>query len=822
MNSNKPFIEKKIVYPQIYVYSDENYPGWLKVGYTTRKNPEDRIKEQYPILLPCGIKPYSMLWHEASIRDDGSIFIDKDVHKYLKNNGIECSSGEWFKCSLDAVKAAIIAVKKRIRNTENRTETFELRYEQEAAIKKTIEYYIASDSEINNRKPHFLWNCKMRFGKTFTTYQLAKRMGFKRVLILTFKPAVMNSWKEDLNSHIDFEGWQFIDSTDVIYEEIDKEKPIVTFGSFQDYLGKAEDGSVKQKNKWVYDIEWDLMVFDEYHFGAWREAAKELYSEDGFEENLEELDKNNIIISAKRFLYLSGTPFRAISNGEFIEEQIYSWTYNDEQQAKANWKGKNNPYKKLPEVILLTYKLPEEIRNIASKGEYDEFDLNTFFSAEDIDCEYTFKYKNEVQKWLDLIRGSLQETSLDSLKLGAEKPPFPFSDVRLMSNLSHTLWFLPSVSSCYAMKNLLSESQNSFYKKYKVIVAAGTAAGIGAKALQPVEQAIGSGLNTNTITLTCGKLTTGVTVKPWTAIFMLRNLKSPETYFQSAFRVQSPWNVQGEEDEIIIKEQCYIFDFAPKRALAQIASYCDNINTERGNIVDKVQEFIKFLPVLAYDGFAMEQVDAAGLLDIAMGRTTATLLAKGWNNALLVNVDNITFKRVLEDDKALNTIMSIEGFRNAKRDISIIINNEKEIKDLEDTSKHRDLSPGERKKKSDKEKENKDKRAMIRDNLKILASRIPLFMYLTDKREENLQDVITQIEPQLFNKVTGLTMEDFNILVDIGLFNRKLMNYAVYNFRKYEDSSMSYAGINKHLGEAVGGFDMVLSEEEYLQTDFKI
>jgi hypothetical protein len=237
----------------------------------------------------------------------------------------------------------------------------------------------------------------------------------------------------------------------------------------------------------------------------------------------------------------------------------------------------------LPRMVMMTYQLPESIIDIAMQGEFDEFDLNIFFSANGDGDNAKFKYENEVQKWLDLIRGAYLETSVDELKLGAKKPPMPFSHAPLLKTLTHTFWFLPTVASCNAMKNLISQPQNIFYQDYKVIVAAGSSAGIGVAALPPVQDAMEDPLKTKTITLSCGKLTTGVSVKPWSGIFMLRNSSSPETYFQAAFRVQTPWVIKNPDghspnEELIMKEECYVFDFAPNRALRQIAEYSCRLN----------------------------------------------------------------------------------------------------------------------------------------------------------------------------------------------------------------------------------------------------
>lgn len=431
-----------------------------------------------------------------------------------------------------------------------------------------------------------------------------------------------------------------------------------------------------------------------------------------------------------------------------------------------------------------------------------------------------FKYEDEVQKWLDLIRGAFMPTSVDNLKLGAQKPPMPFSDVRLLGVLSHSFWFLPSVAACHAMRNLLAKKQNRFYHDYKVVVAAGSAAGIGVAALPPVQEAMDDPLTTKTITLSCGKLTTGVTVKPWTGILMLRNSSSPETYFQAAFRVQSPWTVRNPDgaspnEEQIIKEECYVFDFAPDRALRQIADYSCRLNLNEQNPEQKVAEFISFLPVLAYDGSSMKQIDAAGILDMAMSGTTATLLARRWESALLVNVDNDTLKRLMTNEAAMKALMSIEGFRNLNQDIETIINKSDAVKKARKEKNDEKMSEKEKKELTEAEKEYKSKRKQIQEKLIKFATRVPIFMYLTDYRERCLKDVITQLEPGLFKKVTGLSVKDFELLVSLGVFNSALMNDAIYKFKRYEDASLTYTGINKHEGEDIGLYDTVLSAEDY-------
>jgi hypothetical protein len=826
------FPRRPALTPAIYAYEEPGnaeLKGFLKIGFTNG-DVRKRVAQQYPTARP-GKPSYRIVLEESAMKNDGSSFTDHDVHRLLRKRGFaNPKHTEWFQCGVDDVKAAVIAVRNNADLKESRNRDFKMRPEQKDAIEKTAAYF-TSFREENTKTPRFLWNAKMRFGKTFAAYQLALKMGWKKVLVLTFKPAVQSAWEEDLKTHIDFEDWQFISRNGLSYDQRDGKKPFVCFGSFQDYLGKNSLGGIKAKNEWVHATNWDCVILDEYHYGAWRENAKELFeSEDSGEkkfaegEGIEYFDEDQMPITTNAYLYLSGTPFRALASGEFIEEQIFNWTYSDEQQEKENWKEPpDNPYTALPRIVLLTYQLPDSIREIALKGEYDEFDLNVFFAAEGTGDGARFKHEEYVQKWLDLIRGAFQETTVDNLKLGAKKPPLPFADVQLLENLTHTFWFLPSVSACQAMNNLIKKRNNTFYHDYKIIVAAGTQAGIGVNALPPVREAMTDNpLKSKTITLSCGKLTTGVSIKPWTGIFMLRNLKSPETYFQAAFRVQTPWTVknpdyQSPNKEIILKNECYIFDFAPDRALRQIADYACELNIEEQNHEKKVAEFIRFLPILAYDGFSMKQMDAAAILEMAMTGTAATLLAKRWESALLVNVDNETLLRLINNEQAMEALMSIEGFRNLNQDIETIINKSGFVKNAKQEANENEPSAKDKRELSEAEKEFKTKRKEIQDKLIKFAARIPVFMYLTDFREMSLTDVITKIEPDLFRKVTGLKVKDFDLLVSLGVFNSAHMNGAVYNFKRYEDSSLVYTGIDKHGGEKVGGWDTVISKNEYVQ-----
>ena len=835
-------VSRPQVRPRIYAYSidDIAHAGLLKVGQTTR-DVKQRVSEQ---LKTAQIKNYKIELDEIAEREDGTVFSDHIVRAALVRKGFANTALEWVRCTAKDVRAVLISLRAGRQIAGNRDQNFPMRAEQRAAVDKTHAYFHSIWKEDMHGVPRFLWNAKMRFGKTFTAYQLAKKLGAKRVLVVTFKPAVEDAWQTDLESHVDFEGWQYQSrNSGSDPTKVSSGKPLVYFSSFQDLLGRDEAGNIKAKNEWLHKVKWDLVVFDEYHFGAWRDAAKELfegeeeavakrelkYSKDLEEVNedlstLSEKETEFLPIITKAYLYLSGTPFKALASGEFIEEQIFNWTYTDEQREKELFVKKSpekwNPYGALPQMRLLTYQMPDELLAIASAGEFNEFDLNVFFTASGSGAKAQFKYKSEVQKWLDIIRGSYAPRAVENLKTGS-KAPFPYSDVRLLPYLQHAFWFLPNVASCHAMSNLLAERHNVFWHDYKVIVAAGTSAGIGLDALPPVRNAIGSGFATKSITLSCGKLTTGVTVSQWSSILMLRNLKSPESYFQAAFRVQSPWSIKNPNgdnpnEEEVIKPVCYVFDFAPTRALRQISEYGIGLSPGEANPENAVKELVSFLPVLAYDGANMTQIDAGGILDIAMAGTSGTLLARKWESATLVNVDNDTLRRILDNPEAMAAVERIEGWRALGSNIiETIINKSEKVKGLKDKAKKKDLTPKEKKQLTDEEKEYKSKRKMVQEKLIKFATRIPAFMYLTDFRENTLQDVITKIEPDLFKTVTGLTVKDFHLLVRLKVFNTEQMNQAVFAFRRYEDASLRYTGIESHEGLThYGLYDTVVAKED--------
>lgn len=382
---------KPVARPRIYAYAihDQAHKGLLKVGQTTR-DVKQRVGEQ---LKTAAIKNYTIVLDESAEREDGSTITDHQVRAALTRKGFKREELEWMQCSVGDVQTVLTELRSGQKFIGTHSDKFPMRQEQAEAVNRTYSYFYSIWTEDPHAVPRYLWNAKMRFGKTFTAYQLAKKLGAKFTLVVTFKPAVEDAWKTDLVNHKDFDGWQYLSkSSGRDPTETNSDRPVVYFGSFQDLLGRDAVGNIKSKNEWLHKVKWDLVIFDEYHFGAWRETAKELFEgEDDavakkaakleYGPGLQEVNEDFILseketeflpITTKAYLYLSGTPFRALATGEFIEEQIFNWTYTDEQRAKENFATENpnklNPYGALPQMRLLTYQMPDELLSIASSG----------------------------------------------------------------------------------------------------------------------------------------------------------------------------------------------------------------------------------------------------------------------------------------------------------------------------------------------------------------------------------------------------------------------------------------------------------------------
>lgn len=788
--------------------------GRIKVGETER-SVHSRVREQ---VNTAGLSDVvEILMDEPAVAADGRTFRDVDVHGVLKRmDGVthQTDGGgvEWFACSIGQVQSAYNSVYTGETFTRVRDKKFGLRDEQTRAVEMADAYFTAALTD--GREPRFLWNAKMRFGKTFAAYHLAKRRGAKRVLVVTYKPAVEDAWQTDLETHTDFEGWEFFSRAWTKDPSvIAAGTPLVCFSSLQDLRGRTVDGAIKEHNQWIHDVVWDLVIVDEYHYGAWNDATRELLSgevgggeaelanargddteEDASKDLVERLDN----IKGQVFLCLSGTPFRAIASKEFSEEQIFNWTYTDEQRAKEAFAAKNpdkwNPYGALPGMNLLLYKLPEKLREVAVGGKRNEFDLNTFFAATGNGKGASFTHKDQVQGWLEWLRGQDVDAVVQALDAGTAKP-FPYADTDVLPYMNHSVWFLPTVASVFAMRNLLAEPQNvAFWGQFTVSPAAGTQAGIGLAALPPVRRAIRNGFDTKTITLTCGKLLTGLTIPQWSAILMLNNLESPESYFQAAFRVQSPWSVWNPNgtdpnEEKVVKPACLVLDFAPTRALRLFADY--GMRLGDGTDADNdVRELSKYLPVLGFDGTTMQPVDLDTIIDTAF-RTT-TIDTRRMQSKRFINPNASKLELLSEEIRgALIRVTKQHQSDSGGDDDANVINETPELKG----GNVKAGSGGEGGCADDEQEKNLTEKDLAQ-RLSFLATRINVFMYLSEDIEKNLHDVLNTDEAALFRLVMELQKDDMAALVEAGLFNEQAMRLAIHQFRRADVASFSYTGLD--------------------------
>ncbi|MCL2503276.1 MAG: Eco57I restriction-modification methylase domain-containing protein [Coriobacteriia bacterium] len=643
MNNNTVIRTTKIIYPQIYAYilpTFEPKDGWVKIGYTERQDVDSRIKEQTHTAAVN--LEYSKLWSEpAKFTGSDVWFKDKQLHTYLRKfKGIEQEPNtEWFYYDGTPQQAHDDFDDFRSNCLGNSVQAgsqleYQLRHEQELAVERTLAYAKAHPNG------EFLWNAKPRFGKTLTTYDLARRLDAMKVLVVTNRPAIANSWHDDFETFI---AWQtnyfFISTADSL-----KERPVLTreqyldqsigkpqdsgfiaFISLQDLKGSLYFGGGFNKLEWVKGLKWDLLVIDEAHEGV-----------DTFKTDVA---FNNI--KCDFTLHLSGTPFQAVASGRFAEEQIFNWTYADEQDAKVAWSDaeQNNPYERLPRLNLFSYQMSQMITDEVNKGANIEgkdvdfaFDLNEFFETND---SGNFVHEAEVSKWLDTL---------------SENEKYPFSTKELRDELKHTFWLLNRVASAKALAKLLK--QHPVFENYEVILAAGDGRmeddqTANEKSFDRVRTAIKK--HDKTITLSVGQLTTGVTVPEWSAVLMLSNVKSPSLYMQAAFRVQNPWDyeVDGERRQ---KQNAYVFDFAPERTLIIYDEFANNLNSKTvsggGTTIDRednIKTLLNFFPVIAEDDEGkMVELDVRQVLTIPKALKAREVVRRGFmSNLLFQNISGI-------------------------------------------------------------------------------------------------------------------------------------------------------------------------------------
>lgn len=666
MDDDKKMIKTtKRIYPQIYSYILPDLPankGWQKVGYTERKDVDSRILEQ---TKTAAVKlRYEKLWSASSFSNvTREFFKDKDLHKYYVKNGIEKSKKqddgglgeEWFYFNGTPEKSKELFddyANGSLFSRSSEKSEYKLRREQEQAVSQTLDYaksHQTADFSTPNKEAEFLWNAKPRFGKTLSSYDFAKKFNAKNVLIVTNRPAIANSWFDDFEKFID--GYYFISTADSLKERetlsrddflnkanSSSEDKQITFLSLQDLKGGRAFGGPHNKLKWVADLNWDLLIIDEAHEGVDTDRTNEAFEK----------------IKRRFTLHLSGTPFKAIADGHFKDNQIFNWTYIDEQKAKQE-ELKNlddsGDHVNLPDMRLFTYKISDMISDRLKEGmEVDDenidfaFELNEMFAT---DANGRFIHENDISTFLNQLTSN-------------EK--YPFSTPELRSQLKHTFWLVGNrVASAKAMEKMLRH--HPVFSEYKIVLAAGDgrvqSGGNSSedemkdivaneKALSRVKKAIKE--NDRTITLSVGQLTTGVTIKEWSAVLMLSDIKSESLYMQAIFRSQNPYEFIDNNGNLCRKKSAYVFDFSPNRVLKVYDKFANSLlaDVARGEATEKIREqnvaeLLNYFPVLAEDESGkMIELDAEQVLTFPKAIVAKEIVNRGFvTNLLFVNINNV-------------------------------------------------------------------------------------------------------------------------------------------------------------------------------------
>lgn len=655
----------KTVYPQIYDYILPNLSekdGWQKIGYTERENVDTRILEQVKTAAVDYSKEYQKRWVKTARfegefeNDDEGWFDDKKFHHFLKQHTIPNGEQgkEWFYFNGTPEVAEQLFdqfVKKDFSGVQisNQGTDYQLRTEQQDAVNQSLEYFQ------NHENGEFLWNAKPRFGKTLSTYDLARKLDAQMVLIVTNRPAIANSWYDDFEKFIAWQtDYKFVSESDSLKNRptlsrsewintfgVDENAKLIEFISLQDLKGSRYFGGAYDKLKEVADLEWDLLVIDEAH-----EGVDTFKTDIAFEH-----------IKRKNTLHLTGTPFKALAAGKFSSDAIYNWSYEDEQNAKAVWEvanEENSPYHNLPTLNLFTYQLSQmitdKINQGASLSDSDNvdytFDLNEFFKTKD---NGVFEYEADVKKFLDSL---------------TKYEKFPFSTPELRNEIKHSFWLLNRVASAKALEKLLKA--HPVFENYEIILAAGNgktteeeaenASAVG-KSFDRVKEAIKN--HDKTITLSVGQLTTGVTIPEWTAVFMLSNLSSPALYMQAAFRAQNPWTFTDKNGTRKQKENAYIFDFAPERTLIIFDEFANNLSSKAVSTTEarteNIKKLLNFFPVIGEDSEGkMMELDATQILTIPKALKAKEVVRRGFmSNLLFANISGIfayseAYKEILD------------------------------------------------------------------------------------------------------------------------------------------------------------------------------
>ena len=810
--------------PRIYAYTTPGvtyHEGWLKIGYTATQTVDERIKQ----INHTGWIIYNKEWVHPAPFDEtlDRQLTDRDFHKFLTGKykiPRVADDLEWFKIDVDTAKKYLeeFCAGKTFRPLpQPEAESYTLRKEQLEAVTKTVDYWRSG------AKSEFLWNAKPRFGKNLTVYEFVKEYNAAKVLIVTNRPAIAQGWYDDFkkfNAQNPDAGYIFTSNTAKLGTPFDGKletgQRLIAFISLQDLKGADIFGGKTKKLDWIENFHWDILVVDESHEGVATEKTKFAFGK----------------IRRDFTLYLSGTPFRAIANEDFRAEQIYNWSYYDEQDAKRNFPAEPNPYADKPRMNLFTYRLSDIILDKLSDGlildgenlDY-AFDLNEFFMT---DGKGKFLHEADVKKFLDALTSN-------------EK--FPFSTPKLRAELKHTFWLMYRVDSAKAMEKLLKA--HPVFREYEIVVAAGKDESFSEKSLKRVTDAIAS--NEKTITLSVGQLTTGVTVPEWTAVLMLSDIKSATLYMQAAFRAQNPCHIGDLQ-----KTNCYVFDFNPARTLTIYIEFADSLNKSDGTPLGNIRELLNFFPVLAEDDAGkMIELDAEKVMSLPQTLKVKQVVERGFMDNNLFNPENMV--RVFSVQKTLVEIINKLPRDDSPDKKSVVVIDPIEVTPKEIVKKVEKVFGEEKRaprekvpasqiaqkiadkvkeeykltkaqtdalakridknlagdtseenidrvktetvelletKKADEAKRKKD--SEIRAHLRGFARTIPSFIMAFGTRNLTLANFDQHIDADIFLEVTSITLEEFRTLRDADIFNEKVFDGAIQKFLDLRDELADY------------------------------
>ena len=789
--------EQKLIY--VYRINDTAHEGILKIGEAScnagmayfafepnckelNAAAKDRIRHQ---TQTAGVT-FELLYTEATAYMKGKnliVFQDHDIHDILVRSGIkrkifdtEHKANEWFYTDLETVKKAIAAAKEG-RTSLNANEITKdrspviFRPEQTEAIEKTIKQFKKSGGS-----HQMLWNAKMRFGKTLSTLEVVKRMNYNRTLILTHRPVVDSGWFEDYgkifydrNDFYYFSKKNGGDPTEeenfheMIHKADDngmKDFHFIYFASIQDMRGSELVGGKFAKNEEIFNINWDLIIIDEAHEGTQTELGKAVLSK---------CRKDNT-----RILHLSGTPFNLMD--DFKDDEIYTWDYVMEQRAKAEWdkihQGDPNPYSVLPKLSIFTYNLGKLYPEYADAD--IAFNFREFFR---VDKEGDFIHEANIKQFLDLL--TKEDTDSN----------YPYSTEEYRQNFRHSLWMIPGVKEAKALSKLLQE--HPVFSQFAIANVAGDGdeEEEEKEALKKVEKAIGPNPEASySITLSCGRLTTGVSVKPWTACFMLSGSfnTAASTYMQTIFRVQTPAVIGGKQ-----KEECFVFDFAPDRTLKVIAETA-KISSKAGkttkNDREILGEFLNFCPIIGFEGSQMKAYNTEKMLGQLKKAYIERVVKNGFEDSYLYNDELLHMdKLALEEFSKLKEIIGSTKAQGSTGDINInaqgLTDEQYELLQMPEIREKpvRELTPKQQEALAC-EKEIKKNRDTAISILRGISIRMPLLMYGAD------------LQKNLDGTEEAITLDNFCDLVDDlswEEFMPKGVTKEIFGqFKKYYDSDV--------------------------------